>query len=83
MSGGILSLPDEKLHILELKHPDANGISQQAILQGPIKRCFILCINKRRFLQSGLDIGVLQRIIVSSCFRTATSDLYKAIAELV
>ena len=32
---------------------------------------------------SGLDADGLRRITVSSCFGTATSDLFKAIAELV
>ena len=32
---------------------------------------------------SGLDVNGWLRIIVSSCFRTATADLRKAIPELV
>ena len=38
MSGGILPLTNETLPLLELKHTDAKGTSQQAILQGPLQR---------------------------------------------
>ena len=38
MSGGILPLTDGTLPLLELKHPDAKGTSQQAILQGPLQK---------------------------------------------
>ena len=38
MNGGILPLTDEKLQLLELKHPDAKDPTQQIILQGPIQK---------------------------------------------
>ena len=38
MSGGILTLTDETLQLLELKHTDEKGTFQQALLQGAIQK---------------------------------------------
>ena len=97
MSGGILPLTDETLQPLKLKHPDAKETSQQALLQGPIQKMHPIVYDvideelikkaairtKRGSGSSGLDADGWRRIIVSSCFGTATLDLRKAIAELV
>ena len=84
MSGGILPLTDETLQLLELKHPDAKDTSQQALLQGPIQKMRpIVYDDIDEELIKKLDADRWRRIIVSLCFRTATSDLRKANAELV
>ena len=96
MSGGILPLKDGTLQLLNLKHPDAKDNSQQTLLQGPIQKMHPVMYDdideevikkaairaKRGSGPSGLDADGWRRIIVSSCFGTATSDLCKAIAEL-
>ena len=84
MSGGILPLTDETLQLLELKHPDAKDTSQQALLQGPIQKMRpIVYDDIDEELIKKLDADRWRRIIVSLCFRAATSDLRKANAELV
>ena len=42
MSGGILSLTDETLQLLELKHPDAKDTSRQALLQVSIQKMHLI-----------------------------------------
>ena len=95
ISGGILLLTDETLQLLESKHPDAKDTSQQTLLQGPILKIHPIVYDdiheelikkaairaKGGAAPSGLDAGGWRRIIVSSCFGTATSDFRKAIAE--
>ena len=97
MSGRILTLKDGTLQLLNLKHPDGKDTSQQALLQGPIQKMHpVMCddidaeLIKKAAIRarggsgpSGLDADGWRRIIVSSFFGTATSDLRKAIAELV
>ena len=97
MSGGILRLTYETLQLLELKHPDAKDTSQQALLHKPIQKLHPIVYEeidveliKKEAIRtkegsdsSGLDADGWQRIMISSCFGTATSDLRKASAELV
>ena len=97
MNGGILPLTDETLQLLELKYPDAKNNSQQTLLPGPIQKMHpILYDNideelmKKTAIRTkggsgptGIDADGWRKIIVLSCFETATSDLRKAIAELV
>ena len=93
----ILPLTDETLQLLKLKHPDAKDTSQQALLQVPIQKMHPIVYDdidkelikkaaigtKGGSAPSGLDADGWRRIIVSSCFAAATSDLRKAILELV
>ena len=93
----ILPLTDETLQLLKLKHPDAKDTSQQALLQVPIQKMHPIVYDdideeliKKAAIgttggsaPSGLDADGWRRIIVSSCFAAATSDLRKAILELV
>ena len=97
MSGGILPLTDGTLQLLTLKHPNSKDTSQQGLLQGPIQKMHLIVYDdidkelikkaairtKRGSGQSGLDTDGWRKIIVSSYFGTATSDLRKAITELV
>ena len=93
----VLPLTDETLQLLKLKHPDAKDTSQQALLQVPIQKMHPIVYDdidkelrkkaaigtKGGSAPSGLDADGWRRIIVSSCFAAATSDLRKAILELV
>ena len=69
MSSGIPPLTDETFQLLKLKYPDVKDTSQQALLQGPKKKC----IQLRMMTVMGGK---------GSFFGTATSDLHEAIAEL-
>jgi len=97
MNNGVLPLNDETLNQLKMKHPDSQEVSNDVLLNGPIKDVHPIVyesIDEEKVLKaamttrggsgpSGLDAEGWRRILTSNSFGTSSSDLRKAIAEFI
>ena len=97
MSNGILPLNDQTLMVLKQKHPEANELPQEVLLQGPawpvhpivyedMDESLILkaaMLTKKGSGPSGLDDDGWRKILTSRSFGTASSDLRKIFALFV
>ena len=97
MSGGILPITDETLHLLIQKHPEAVKADKDIALQGPLPQIHpvlfeeidvILIIKASKNTKggsgpSGLDADGWRNIFVSHVFGECGEDLRKALAEMV
>ena len=97
MSNGILHLNDKTFKILKQKHAEANEPSQEVLLQGPAQPVYLIIyedmdeslILKAAMLTkggsgpSGLDADGWRKILTSSSFGTASSELCKTFALFI
>ena len=97
MQNGILPLNNETLMLLKEKHPEPKNVSEDVMFQGPLQRIHPIAYNaidEAMVLQaaintkggsgpSGIDADGWRRILASSQFGTASSDLRKAFAEVI
>ena len=97
MSNGILPLNDKTLKMLIQKHPEGNEPPQEVLLQRPVRpvhpivyedmdESLILkaaMLTKGGSETSGLDTDGWRKILTSSSFGTASSDMYKTFALFV
>ena len=97
MINGILPLNDDKLILLEQKHPEASELQERILLDQPSQRIHpivydvideelilnVASLTKGGSGPSGMDAKVWMRIICSSVFGTMNLDLRKALAEMI
>ena len=92
MQNGILPLNEETLQMIKLKHPEAKEVSDDVILNGPLQQIYAIAyenIDETLVLKaatatkggsgpSGLDAEGWRKILTSSAYGTATTDLRRA-----
>ena len=97
LRNGILPLNVETLLLLEEKHPKSKEASDNIMIQGPLERIHPIAYdmieetlvlsaavdNKGGSGPSGMDAYGCHRILASSQYGTASSDLRKAFAEVI
>ena len=97
MHSGILPLNVETLLLLEVKHPESKEASDDVMIQGPLERIHPIAydmIDETLVLRaaidtkggsgpSGMDADGWRRILASSQYGTASSDLRKAFAKVI
>ena len=97
MAGGVLPLNEETLTALKQKHPEASGVVEETLLQGPIKPIHPIVfdiIDENLILKaakatkggagpSGMDADGWRKVLVSRVYGDAGKDLRRAYAKFV
>ena len=97
MANGILPLNEETLKLIKQKHPEAQDLTPDVTLQGPLQRVHsieyerideALIMKAARMTKggsgpSGMDADGWRRILISSSFGSSSSELRKALAEFI